>query len=361
VPIPQQRDPEVTRRQLTPWLASKMPGARDLTITNLAPPALTGFSSDTLLFDLAWTEDGRMHQEGFVIRIEPTACTVFPEYDIAQQFRVMQTLRAASDVPLPRIYWLEESPTVLGAPFFVMGKVAGRVPPDNPPYHAAGWMTEISPAERAALWWDGLDVLARIHRLDWQRLGLHSLDRTGAPGLDAQLDYYTRYLTWAARGRPQPVAEAAYAWLQRHKPVGEPLGLCWGDARIGNMIFADGRCRAVLDWEMATLGNPIQDLAWWLFLDRHHSEGIGLPRLDGLPGRDETVARYEELTGRPVAHLEYYEVFAAFRFAVIMCRLAQMLITFEALPPDSDMETNNIVTQLLAKMLDLPAPASPSA
>jgi aminoglycoside phosphotransferase (APT) family kinase protein len=328
-----------------------MPQARDLTITNLAPPSFTGFSNDTLLFDLTWTENGRAHEQGMVLRLEPRGYTVFPEYDVGQQYRVMQRLGEATDVPVPRVYWLEESDALLGAPFFVMAKVEGRIPPDNPPYHAAGWMTEIAPEERAALWWDGLDVLARIHRLDWRRLGFDFLVGHERPGLDAQLAYYRRYLAWAARGKPQPIAEAALAWLERHHPGDEPLGLCWGDARIGNMIFAGGRCRAVLDWEMVTVGNPVQDLAWWLFLDRHHSEGIGVDRLPGLPGRAETVARYEALTGQRVAHLDFYEMFAGFRFAVIMCRLSQMLIAFDVLPPDSDMETNNIVTQLLAKML----------
>ena len=108
---------------------------------------------------------------------------------------------------------------------------------------------------------------------------------------------------------------------------------------------------------MVTLGNPEQDLAWWLFLDRHHSEGISAPRLPGFPGHDETVARYAELTGRPVEHLRYYEVWAGFRFAVIMMRLAQQMMQYGTLPADSDFETNNTVTRLLARLLDLPAPA----
>jgi len=350
MPLPQQRDPEATRRQLAPWLARRMPQARDLAITNLAPPAATGFSNDTLLFDLEWTEDGRARRQGMVVRIEPSGFTVFPAYDVGQQFRIMQRLGETTDVPVPPMYWLEERTAVLGARFFVMGRVEGRIPPDNPPYHAAGWMTEIAPAARAALWWDGLEVLARIHRLDWRRLGFDFLAH-GTPGLDAQLDYYARYLAWAAGGRPAPVIEAGLAWLRRHRPADEPLGLCWGDARIGNMIFAGARCRAVLDWEMATLGNPEQDLAWWLFLDRHHSEGIGIERLAGLPGREETVARYEELMGRPVRHLDYYEVFAAFRFAVIMCRLWQLLIAYGAVPADADPQASNIPARLLAGML----------
>ena len=97
--------------------------------------------------------------------------------------------------------------------------------------------------------------------------------------------------------------------------------------------------------------NPEQDLAWWLFLDRHHSEGIGIERLAGLPGREETVARYEELIDRRVRHLDYYEVFAAFRFAVIMCRLWQLLVEYGAVPADADPQASNIPARLLAGML----------
>ena len=358
MPIPAQRDPELTSRQLEAWLARRMPGATDLAVSGIAPPSFTGFSSDTLLFDLAWREDGVARRRGLVARIRPSGYTVFPEYDLPQQYRIVRALAERSDVPVPDALWLEPDEDVLGAPFFVMAKVDGRIPGDNPTYHTAGWVTEVAPAERAAMWWHGLEVLARIHRLDWRTLGLDVLAThiPGPPGVDRQIAYYERFLAWAARGRPQPTAEAALAWLRRHQPRDEPVGFCWGDARIGNMIFDAGRCVAVLDWEMATLGNPEQDLGWWLFLDRHHSEGIGVPRLDGFPSRADTVARYEELTRRRVQHLEFYEVFAGFRFAVIMCRIAQMMIAFDVLPADSDMETNNIVTQLLARMLNLPPP-----
>ena len=81
--------------------------------------------------------------------------------------------------------------------------------------------------------------------------------------------------------------------------------LLWGDARIGNIIFDGTRPAAVLDWEMVTLGSPEMDLAWSIFLDRHHSEGMGLPRLEGFPSYEETVERYEALTGFEVQDLHY--------------------------------------------------------
>jgi aminoglycoside phosphotransferase (APT) family kinase protein len=216
-------------------------------------------------------------------------------------------------------------------------------------------VTEVGPGERARLWWSGLEVLARIHRLDWKSLGLGFLEMPGpgATPLERQLRYYTGYLEWAAAGRRQPVVERALDWLQRNRPDAvEALTLCWGDSRLGNMIFRDFRCVAVLDWEMATLASPEMDFAWWRFFDRHHSEGCDTPRLPGFPSREQTIARYRELSGFEPRHLDYYEIFAAFRFSVIMIRVGQQLIASGILPPDSDFETNNTATQLLAKMLE---------
>jgi aminoglycoside phosphotransferase (APT) family kinase protein len=160
-----------------------------------------------------------------------------------------------------------------------------------------------------------------------------------------------------SRRRRNHTVEKGLEWLWANRPQEpEPVGLCWGDARIGNMIFSDGRCLAVLDWEMATLGNPEQDFAWAFFLDRHHSEGVGAPRLEGLPGREATMVRYEEKSGLKVKHFHYYEVFAAMRFGVIMMRIGQQLNHYGLIPDESDFEVNNIVTRLLANLLELPPP-----
>ena len=361
MPPPRKRDLESDRKQLVAWLGTKLPDASDLGVSELVGPETSGFSNDTLLFDLEYRRQGRREQEPLVVRIQPTGYQVFPEYDLGLQYRTMDAL-AATDVPVPRMRWLEEDSGVLGAPFYVMSQVRGRVPPDNPPYHAGGWMTEISPAERAAIWWGGIECIARIHRLDYRALGFGFLDKPelGATPLDQHLSYYRRYLEWAARGLPQPTAEAALEWLQQHQPGGEPTVLSWGDARIGNIIFDGTTPAAVLDWEMVGLGSPTMDFAWQIFLDKHHSIGIETPRLEGFPGYEETVERYEQLSGQRVEHLHYYEVFAGFRFAVIMMRLAQQMVEYEVLAADAGraFELNNTVTRLLAKTLELPAPGT---
>jgi aminoglycoside phosphotransferase (APT) family kinase protein len=357
--VSQRDEPEPLSRALAGWLRPKLPNAEDLVVAAVPRSVATGFSSDTLLFDLAWREAGSPRSRAIVVRRAPLGHQVFPEYDVARQHRILRIL-AGTQVPVPPAPWLEEEANVLGAPFYVMDRIEGRIPTDNPPYHVGGWTTQISPAEREALWWSGLEALATIHGLDWRALGLGFVDTAGHADtpLGRQLDDYAHFLAWAARGKPQPTCESALGWLRENRPTGpEPVGFCWGDARPGNIVFRDGRCVAVLDWEMATLGNPVQDLAWWLFLDRHHSEGLGAPRLPGFPGRVETIEAWERKTGHSARDIDYYEVFAAFRFAVIMIRVAQGFVAGGLIPADARLETDNIPTRLLAKLLGLPSPA----
>lgn len=361
MPAPRGRDFEATREQLRDWMAARLPAARNLELSALSGPAATGFSNDTLLFDLRCEQGGRRLSRGLVCRIEPTGSGVFPEYDVAKQYRVMAALRG-SPVPVPEMLWLERDAAPLGAPFFVMERVEGRIPTDNPPYHAGGWLTEVAPAERTALWWSAVDALAAIHRQDPAALGLDFLDAPPA-GADAhawQLEHWRCYAEWAADGALSPTNRAALAWLLAHRPPrgGGERRLCWGDARIGNMIFREGACVAVLDWEMATLGPPEMDLGWFLYMDRHHCEGVDAPRLAGFPARDETVAHWEARVGRAAEHLPYYEAFAAFRFSVILHRVGRQMIEAGLLPADASFPVDNTASRLLAKWLELPAPGA---
>jgi aminoglycoside phosphotransferase (APT) family kinase protein len=362
VTAPPSRDLAATREALSAWLARTIEGTSDVSVSELSAPGATGFSNETLFFDLGYRRGDARIDEPLVLRIQPTENQVFPDYDLDKQIRTMQLLEK-TDVPVPLVRWYEPDASVLGAPFYVMERIDGKIPTDNPPYHVAGWLTEASEVERERLWWSGVEALAAIHRLDWRALGFGFLEDAGdgRPPLAIQLDQYRRYFEWAARGKRHPTCEDSLAWLERNAPKDEPIVLQWGDARIGNMIFRDGRCAAVLDWEMVTIGSSEADLAWFLFLDAHHSQGVNVPRLPGFPSREETVARYTELTAHEPRHLPYYEVFAAFRFSVIMMRLAQQFVAVGLLPEDSDFETNNIPSRMLAGMLGLPSPAEAAA
>lgn len=355
MPHPEKRDLELTARQLAVWLQARLPGARDVRIENLRGPSETGFSSDTLMLDAHWSDDGGAHVDHLVARFEPKGVLVFPSYDVGQQYRVMKILGERSDVPVPRMRWNEESEAPAGSPFYVMDQVSGRVPSDVPPYHGFGWVTDLPLPDRERLWWNGLEAMTRVSRVDWRTLGFGFLDRPdlGATPLDQQLAYYDHFFEWGVGGdwSAYPLLERTRRWLYENRPADEPVGLCWGDARLCNQMFDDDlNCVAVIDWEMVRLGNPVQDLAWWIILDRCLSEGIGINRLDGLPDRAATIARWEKLLGREARHVGYYEVLGCYKFSIIMARITLQMKHYETLPADSDMGVNNLASATLARV-----------
>jgi aminoglycoside phosphotransferase (APT) family kinase protein len=356
-----ERDLQATRERLAQWLEAKQPEARGLRISELRKPS-AGLSNETFLFEASWRDGAGERREQMVARLQPTEFQVFPEYDLSMQYRILERLQG-TDVPVPRVRWFEEDTSVLGSSFYVMDRVEGEIPSEVPPYHCFGLCYDATPQRRARIWWGGIEALARIHRLDWRRLDLAFL---GVPGggvdpLDRQLTYYQRYLEWACGDDEQPILRAASRWLQENHFAPTRVALCWGDSRLPNMMFRDDRVVAVLDWEMAHLGDPEADLAWWLFLDWTSCDGYGFPRLEGFPSKEETIARYEELTGAKVEHAFYYEVWAAFRFGVIMARVATRLKQLGLPVPNPSFESNNVCTHALARLLELPPPGEPIA
>jgi aminoglycoside phosphotransferase (APT) family kinase protein len=359
MPAQSSYDPEELRRRLEGWFAAKLPQGEDLRLGELSAPGFTGFSSETMLVDGRWTERGEPHEARWVIRSRPTEHPVFPEYDLYAQFRCMQIVGEVSDVPVPKVRWWEPDASLIGEPFYVMDRVDGEAPSDNPPYTVMGFLAEASPAQQRALFDDEIALLVKLHAIDWKKAGLDFLDRSrfGAPGFDQQLAYYRDFLAWAGQGRPQPTIEAAFDYLERNVPEGrDAVVLNWGDARPSNIMVRDFRPVAVLDWEMATLGPPECDVAWFLYLNRFLSEGVGAPPLPGFPLEDETATLYESLGGAKLNDLHYYEVWAGLRFSIIFLRIIQRMEKQGVLPPGWT-EQNNLVTQFLAKLGGFEPPA----
>jgi aminoglycoside phosphotransferase (APT) family kinase protein len=353
-----QRDLDQVRAGLTAWLRRQLPTARDLQVSSLRAPK-AGVSNETFLFDVRYRDGMEHRHERLVARLEPRDFLVFPEYDLECQYEVMARLDG-SGVPVPRVRWLERDPAVLGGgAFYVMDAVDGDVPSEVPSYHVFGWVHDAQLERRTRIWWNGLETLARIHALDWRALGLGFLGEpaSGRDAIERQLAYWDRYLALVRdEGPPQPTLDASLAWLRASAFTPRRVSLCWGDARLPNLMFRDDRVAAVLDWEMAFLGDPEADLGWWCFLDWANNEGYGGPHLDGIPRKDETLARYAELTGHPVEHAHWHEVFAAFRYGVILGRVAVRMRAIGASLPADDWESNNVCTQALARLLDIPPP-----
>jgi aminoglycoside phosphotransferase (APT) family kinase protein len=357
-------DPQRAAPALAAWLAAKLPGADDVRVSDVHVPHESGISAETAMFEAAWREQGTEVRKGLVARVQPITGGVFETCDLGPELMVLRALGEHTDVPVPAALWHERDESVLGAPFLVMERLHGRVPRDDPPFTVAGWVLELNADEQRTLHDNGLRALAAVHAADPHALGLDSLAAThmGGATLADQIASWQRFYAWSADGEPNPTVDAAFAWLHDHRPQDAgPTRISWGDARLGNMIFADDLSVAgILDWELATLGSPEIDLAWWLFILRHHTEGIGAPMPPGFPDAGETVRRYEELTGHRARHLDYYEVYAAMRLSVAMVRAARMMIAAGQLPPDSTMAVNNPASQLLAGMLGLATHAGPT-
>ncbi|MDH5171977.1 MAG: phosphotransferase family protein [Gammaproteobacteria bacterium] len=322
-PTPLVEDIETTRRKLESWLSLQR--GQEVHIPALTIPESSGMSNVTLLFDAHWQEGGQSRSEACVGRLQPQIeRPVFPAYDLGLQYEVMASLGRHSDIPVPELRGLELDPSLLGVQFYLMKRTPGRIPPDMPPYNMDGWMVhETSGQQRAAMWRAAVDTMGQIHRLDHRALGFGHLEVAGTTPLQQQLGYWQGYLDWALEGGGHAICQAALDWLQASQPAAEPTVLCWGDSRLGNIIFTESLdgIAAVLDWEMAVLGNPVQDLAWFNYLDATFSEGLGMPRLAGLPGYEETISQWEQASGHSARDYDYYLVFAGMRYALILSRI----------------------------------------
>lgn len=317
-----------------------------------------GHSAAMLYFTAGWRDHRVSEQRDLVIRLEPAGNNLFLNQDILFEWSVMEGVGRHPNIPIPPLLLSEADPSVLGRPFYIMGMVPGDVPQDGPAYHAAGFMVdELTESERATLWYNGLDVLANLHVLDY-RDGLAFLNRPerGPTGLAQYLNWIDEWYDWIRGGRKYPIIDAGMDYLMSSQPNLRDCVL-WGDSRIGNMIFsADTTVAAVIDWEMAALGPGEADLAWWLVMDYLQSDGLEVPRLSGLPTREDTLARYEKVRGEPVGDLHYFEVLAALRFAIILVRFADLYRGSPLLAEDTIFDTNNHSIRLLAELLGLPVP-----
>ncbi len=349
-PTPKLADPDAARRGLEKWFAGRLKGREKVKITDFSTPENSGMSNITLLFDMQWQDGEGQHRHPYVARLQPSqGKLVFPKYDLSMQYRAMEGVQ--EQVPVPLLIGLEEDPAVIGVPFYVMEKVEGIVPSDMPPMHMAGWLyDDATPAEREHLWWKGVEAMCKVHGVDWKKAGfdfLYHPELGGERVLDQQLHYWGHYLRWAPEGIPHPEYERGFQWFLDNKPpLDEDVGLCWGDSRMGNTMFTPDRqeVAAVLDWEMVTLGNRVQDLSYWILLDQTLSLGMSIPRLEGMPGEEETVRFWSDKTGLDATHYMYYKFFALWRFGLILTRTA-------ICSGSEDPKGGNFVTPMMEKML----------
>jgi len=256
----------------------------------------------------------------FVLRRPPLGPVAPKAHDMVREYQVLHAVHPRFS-QAPRVHVLCEDPAVLGAPFFIMERRRGVILREEIP--AAFAAIESYPRRIGAAF---LDSLAALHAID---ISSAEMAQLGKPE-----GYVERQVRgWAERWQRAktdevPEIDEVIRWLAAGIPPAQAPSLIHNDYKLDNVLVdaGDPGCvEAVLDWEMATLGDPLSDLGltlcYWVWATAPEVHTAGIPALTLLPGwltRDELVARYTQRTGRDVTHIGYYEVLGVFKLAVIV-------------------------------------------
>lgn len=358
------RDVTTLPAVMSAWLSTVMPGGITPDVTVESGIDANGMSSETIILTGRWLDDGRPVEQRWVARVAPTAedVPVFPTYRLDHQFEVIRQVGELTDVPVPRVRWLDDRGTVLGTPFFLMDHVDGIVPPDVMPYTFGGnWFADAPPERRRALQDATVEVLAKLHAIPdaAQRFGF--LTDADPPGDTPLRRHFTWLQDWYAFAVPDigrsPLVERALAWLEERFPTdvaAAPPVLAWGDSRIGNVLYEDFRPVAVLDWEMACVGPRELDVAWIVFAHMVFQELAGLAGLPGLPDvlREEDVrATYEALTGVTLSDLRWFHVYSGVIWCCVFMRTTARRVHFGEMDAPEDVESTFYHASLLRRLI----------
>ncbi len=360
------RDVSALPKVMSQWLSTVLPGGATPEVTVQSGVDATGMSSETIILTARWQQDGQRTEQKLVARVAPTAedVQVFPTYRLDHQFDVIRKVGELTDVPVPRVRWLEATGDVLGTPFFVMDYVDGVVPPDVMPYtFGNNWFAD-APAERQRELQDAtVAVLAALHSIPnaEKTFGFLAEDSEGSAGGTPLRRHFNWVRSWYDFAVPDigrsPLLERAFDWLQDHWP-GEADAretvLLWGDARVGNVLYSDFRPVAVLDWEMVTLGPRELDVAWMIYAHMVFQELAGLAGLPGLPGvmrEDDVRATYQRLTGVEIGDLHWFYVYSGVMWACVFMRTGARRVHFGETEKPDDVESLFYHAGLMKRLL----------
>jgi len=250
----------------------------------------------------------------YVLRRPPLGHVLESAHDMGREHKIIAAL-ADTEVPVPPTFGLCSDLDVNGAPFYVMRFVDGLV------LHDASVAERLSDADRGDLGRRVVDVLATLHLLDPDQVGLGDLGRKEAY-LTRQLKRWTKQ--WeASKTEEMPAMEEARRLLEERMPDQIGSGIVHGDYRLGNMLVESGSIKAVLDWELCTLGDPLADIGYllnsWIEPDEVPAEQAALSPTTrpGFPTRAQLRDRYERATGRDLSGIDYYRGFSHWRLAAI--------------------------------------------
>ncbi len=259
--------------------------------------------------------------ERYVLRRPPRGPLLPTAHDVRREYRALVGL-AQTTFPVPRPILMCDDTSVIGAPFYLMERVPGVVVRGALP---PAFDDEVT---RRGLGEELIDRLADLHAVDWQAIGLGDFGKPEGY-IERQIRRWTGQLD-ASRNRPLPDLDAVTAWLQTHLPPPNPATIVHGDYRLDNAMYAPeppARILAILDWEMATLGDPLADLGYLLsFWQEPGDIGLGtvgdnawgVTRQPGFLTRAQLTQRYAERTGRRMEHVAFYVALAIWKMAILL-------------------------------------------
>src|SRR4029077_4848664 len=254
----------------------------------------------------------------WILRRAPRHANVASAHDVLREYKILDAIKD-EPVSIARPILSCDDAGAIGAPFFVMERIAGSAILAHVPEQWAA-----APECRGRGREERSDALAAIHAVDWRALGLGDLAHDG--------DYLPHQITrWRAQlasyeRRELPSAIRVAEWLSTYRPADQPSALFHGDYKLDNVLFAPEsppRIAAVVDWEMAGIGDPLVDLAWALIF--HPGPGgtihLGVTKepkfaIEALPDRRQLIERYAQKSGRDTASIGWYDVFARWKLAI---------------------------------------------
>ncbi|RZI92077.1 MAG: phosphotransferase family protein [Microbacterium sp.] len=346
------RDQDAMAATLTPWIAAQLPEGADPEVALSGASDANGMSSETILADITWTEDGERATHPFVIRMAPAPqdVPVFQTYRLDHQYEAIRLVGELSDVPVPTPRWLEPTGDVLGQPFFFMERIDGIVPPDVMPYtFGDNWFFDAPDADKRRLQDATVRQIAALHSIPdavgtFGFLDIDSYD--GETPLRRLFDKLRTWYQWAAAElAPSPLIDQALTWLEANWPEADNpdnVVLSWGDARIGNALYVDFEPVAILDWEMAGIGPRELDLGWIVFAHTVFQSITDVFEMPGLPQvlrAEDVSATYAEAAGVEVHDLRWFEIYSAVIWGVVFMRTGARQVHFgelDGLPEDVD-------------------------
>ena len=292
---------------LEKYLAEKMPGFRGpLEVAQFAG----GQSNPTFMLRAGYAR--------YVMRKKPAGQLLQSAHQVEREYRILTAL-ADTDVPVPRTRLMCNEESVIGTPFFVMDYVEGRIFMDP-------LLPGLSREQRAGIYDSMIDTMARLHKVDYNAVGLGDFGRPQAY-IQRQVARWTKQYQNSITDAPIPEMDRLIEWLPQHIPAEDETAIAHGDFRLGNLIVhpTEPRIIGVLDWELSTLGHPLADLAWNC-LSYHYppgtDEGGNFADFDlkqlGIPSEEDYIATYCRRTGRKnIPDFMFFIVFAMFRGAAI--------------------------------------------